>query len=128
MFHECDNPVYGRTVNPHDATRTPGGSSGGAAALVAAAAAPLAVTSDVGGSTRIPALYCGIFGHKPTGGTVPNTATMPRVGSDSQVSLYSQLGPTARHAADLYPLLLAISDPMTPTCARGWRRGRGSVR
>ena len=65
MFHESANPVFGRSCNPHDLGRTPGGSSGGAAAVVGACGTPLAVTSDVGGSTRIPAFYCGLFGHKP---------------------------------------------------------------
>ena len=52
MFHESANPVFGRSCNPHDLGRTPGGSSGGCAAVVGACGAPLAVTSDVGGSTR----------------------------------------------------------------------------
>ena len=109
MFHESANPIYGRTNNPHDCGRTPGGSSGGAAAVVAACGAPLALTSDVGGSTRIPALYCGLFGHKPTGGTVPNTRTLPHVGPNSLVGRYCQLGPTARHACDLMPMLRLIA-------------------
>ncbi len=102
--------VYGRSINPHGGgTRTPGGSSGGAGALVAAAGAPIAVTSDVGGSTRIPSLYCGVFGHKPSGGTVPNTGTLPHVPADSVVSSYCQLGPMARHACDLFPLLVTLA-------------------
>ena len=109
MFHESANVVYGRTRNPQDLTRSPGGSSGGCAALVAACAAPLAVTSDVGGSTRIPALYTGLFGHKPTGGTVPNTRTLPHVAPTSRVGRYCQLGPTARHAVDLHPLLAKLA-------------------
>lgn len=111
MFHETANVIYGRTRNPHDLTRSPGGSSGGCAALVGACAAPLAVTSDVGGSTRIPALYCGLFGHKPSGGTVPNSHTLPHVPPDSTVSRYCQLGPTARHAVDLHPLLCKLAGP-----------------
>ena len=111
MFHESCNAIYGRTRNPHDPARTPGGSSGGCGALVAAGCSPLAVTSDVGGSTRIPALYCGNFGHKPTGGTVPNTRTLPVVYPTSLVSRYCQLGPTARHAVDLWPLLCKLAGP-----------------
>jgi fatty acid amide hydrolase len=67
-YGESDNPVYGRTANPWAADRTPGGSSGGDAALVAAGVVPAAVGSDVGGSTRLPAAWCGIFGLKPTAG------------------------------------------------------------
>lgn len=111
MFHETANVVYGRTRNPHDVTRSPGGSSGGCAAAVAHCAAPLAVTSDVGGSTRIPALYCGLFGHKPTGGTVPNSHTLPHVPPDSLVGRFCQLGPTSRHAIDLHPLLCKLAGP-----------------
>ena len=111
MFHESANPVFGRSCNPHDLGRTPGGSSGGAAAVVGACGAPLAVTSDVGGSTRIPAFYCGLFGHKPTGGTIPNTRTLPRLSLADAISRYCQLGPTTRHAADLYPLLQVIAGP-----------------
>ena len=80
MWFESDNPVYGRTCNPHDLRRSAGGSSGGCAAAVAARCCPLAVTSDVGGSTRIPAGYCGLFGHKPSGGAVSNEGTFPPVG------------------------------------------------
>jgi Asp-tRNA(Asn)/Glu-tRNA(Gln) amidotransferase A subunit family amidase len=67
-YAESDNPVYGRTANPWAADRTPGGSSGGDAALVAAGVVPAAVGSDIGGSVRLPAAWCGIFGLKPTPG------------------------------------------------------------
>jgi fatty acid amide hydrolase 2 len=109
MFHESNNPVYGLTRNPWDLARTAGGSSGGCAASVAAFFAPLAITSDVGGSTRLPAFYQGLFGHKPTSGTVPNTGTMPRVKSDSFISKYCQLGPTGRSSYDLFPLLKTLA-------------------
>ncbi len=65
------NPVYGATVNPWDATRTPGGSSGGAAAALAAGLTSLEIGSDIGGSIRNPAHCCGVYGHKPTYGLVP---------------------------------------------------------
>ena len=109
MFHESNNGVYGLTCNPWDTGRTPGGSSGGCASSVAAGFAPLAVTSDVGGSTRLPAFYQGLFGHKPTGGTVPNTGTVPHVDPDSLISRYCQLGPTSRSSYDLFPLLKTLS-------------------
>ncbi|GBG32663.1 Glutamyl-tRNAGln amidotransferase subunit A, mitochondrial [Hondaea fermentalgiana] len=103
MWSESSNPVHGRTCMPYDLRRTCGGSSGGTAALVSALGGSFGVTSDVGGSTRIPALYNGLFGHKPTGGAVPNTRCIPKV--HGLVERYCQLGPTARYAHDLFPLL-----------------------
>ena len=97
------NGVHGRSCNPYDVRRTCGGSSGGTAALVAACAAPVGVTSDVGGSTRIPAFYNGLFGHKPTGGLVTNEGCIPRC--EGERKRFCQVGPTARHATDLMPLL-----------------------
>ena len=67
MWHESTNHVYGSTNNPYDFSRTAGGSSGGCGAAVAACMVPVSIASDVGGSIRIPALYNGLFGHKPTG-------------------------------------------------------------
>jgi fatty acid amide hydrolase 2 len=104
MYHESVNHVYGTTHNPYDLRRTAGGSSGGCASAVAACCAPFAVTSDVGGSTRIPALYNCLFGHKPTGGAICNKNTFPPVG-DKGVKRFCQLGPTCRHSEDLWPLL-----------------------
>jgi amidase len=73
LSDETDNFVYGRTNNPYDLTRTPGGSSGGAAALIAAGGSPLDFGSDTGNSIRLPAHFCGIAGIKPTSGRVPRT-------------------------------------------------------
>ena len=67
MWHESTNHVYGSTNNPYDFSRTAGGSSGGGGAAVASCMVPVSIASDVGGSIRIPALYNGVFGHKPTG-------------------------------------------------------------
>lgn len=107
MWHESFNTVYGRTNNPYDLGRTAGGSSGGCGAGVASCMCPMAVTSDVGGSTRIPSLYNGLFGHKPTGGAVSNTRTIPDVGLGG-VRNYCQLGPMSKHAEDLWPLLNSL--------------------
>lgn len=62
---QATNPVYGRTNNPWDVTRTPGGSTGGSAA-VAAGLTPLEYGSDIGGSIRVPAMFCGVYGHRPS--------------------------------------------------------------
>jgi amidase len=70
---ETDNLVYGRTNNPYDLARTPGGSSGGEAAIVAACGSPLGLGTDAGGSIRIPAHFCGLAAIKPTSGRVPRT-------------------------------------------------------
>ncbi|AZO24499.1 amidase [Mesorhizobium sp. M1E.F.Ca.ET.045.02.1.1] len=96
------NPIFGRTVNPWDVTRTPGGSSGGAAAAVAAGLVPLEIGSDAGGSIRVPAHLTGIYGFKPTQATVPITGSyadppdMPR-----SFRLLFDIGPLARDVDDL---------------------------
>lgn len=107
MWMESNNLVYGVTNNPYDAGRTVGGSSGGTACAVSALGAPFAITSDVGGSTRIPALFNGLFGFKPTGGTVSNFGTTPS--TVNRLNWFCQLGPCARHAEDLLPLLKILS-------------------
>jgi hypothetical protein len=71
LAFECANPLWGRTLNPHAPAYTCGGSSGGEAALLAASGAVLGLGSDVGGSLRIPASYCGIYSFKPGHGRVP---------------------------------------------------------
>ena len=110
MFHESNNLVYGQTNNPYDFSRSPGGSSGGCAAICASGAVPLVICSDVGGSIRIPSFFCGLFGHKPSGGLVSNVNTYPSTGTKG-VDRYCQLGPVARHACDLYPFLNALKKP-----------------
>lgn len=103
------NPVYGATSNPWNTAHTPGGSSGGSAAALAAGLAGLELGSDIGGSVRVPAHYCGVFGHKPTWGLCPNfgdPATTPAAPTDIAV-----IGPLARAAADLDIALTAIAGP-----------------
>ncbi len=74
---ETDNLIYGRTNNPYDLTRTPGGSSGGESALIAACGSPLGLGSDAAGSVRLPAAFCGIASIKPTSGRLPRTGHVP---------------------------------------------------
>jgi amidase len=105
------NPIYGRTVNPHDRTRSPGGSSGGAAAALAAGMVPLEFGSDIGGSIRVPAHMCGVFGHKPTYGIVPLKGHgFP--GTDTNDVPLAVVGPMARSADDLAIALDVVAGPV----------------
>lgn len=99
LYNETDNPLYGRTNNPWDVTRTPGGSSGGQAAIIAAGASPLGLGSDIGGSIRVPAAYCGIAGLKPTAGRLPDSAEFGV--SPGQTAIVSQAGPLGRSVDDV---------------------------
>jgi amidase len=105
---ETDNAVYGRTNNPYDLSRTPGGSSGGAAAIIAAGGSALDIGSDTGGSIRVPAHFCGITCIKPTSGRVPRTGNIVPFGLGPLDSL-STLGPMARCVEDLALCLPIIS-------------------
>ena len=106
MWMESNNRVYGRSNNPYDPTRTVGGSSGGEGAIVGAGGAPFGLGSDIGGSIRMPAFFNGVFGHKPTGGLVPNGGQHPS--ATSGIEEYVCTGPIARRAEDLYPLLRTL--------------------
>lgn len=99
LDYTSDNPVFGRTNNPHDLERTPGGSSGGCAAAVAAGLAAGGLGSDLGGSLRIPAHFCGVAGFKPTAGRVPGAGHLPPVAGP--FALGASLGPLARRVEDL---------------------------
>jgi amidase len=112
------NPVYGTTNNPWDTSRTPGGSSGGAAAALAAGLTGLELGSDIGGSIRNPAHYCGVFGHKPTYGIAPPRGQALR--GSVAASDISVIGPLARSAEDLALALDIIARP-DPVEAVGWR-------
>jgi len=106
---ETDNLVYGRTVNPYDVTRSPGGSSGGAAAAIAAGMSALDVGSDTGASVRYPAHCCGIAGLKPTHGRVPRTGHI--VSFAGVTESLTTLGPLARRVEDLDLALRIIAGP-----------------
>lgn len=104
MWWESANPVYGRTGNPYDPRRSSGGSSGGEGSLVGAGASGFGVGTDVGGSIRIPAFFCGAFAHKPTGGLAPLQGHATH--QDGAIGeRYCTLGPITRRAGDLMPLL-----------------------
>ena len=107
------NTVYGRTNNPWNLARTVGGSSGGAAAAIAAGFVPLEIGSDIGGSIRTPAHYCGVYGHKPSYGIVPGRGHIPGPpGTKSEADL-AVVGPLARTAGDLQLALDVIAGPDT---------------
>ena len=106
------NEVYGTTNNPWDLSRTPGGSSGGSAAALAAGFVPLELGSDIGGSLRAPAHFCGVFSHKPTLDLVPQRGSgppqIPAVPVRGDLAVY---GPMARSAADLALELEVLAGP-----------------
>jgi len=106
--YETDNPVFGRTNNPHAIGRTPGGSSGGEAAAIAAGLSPGGIGSDLSGSIRVPAHFCGIVGLKPTSELVPMNGHTPV--SSGLLSLGACIGPMARTVGDLSLLLDVIAD------------------
>lgn len=109
LSFETNNLVYGRTNNPYDLSRTPGGSSGGAAAILAAGGVPFDIGSDYGGSIRLPAHFCGIAGIKPGAGRVPRTGHIYPFGGVQDS--FQQIGPLARHVEDLAFLLPLIAGP-----------------
>ena len=91
-----DSPLHGKARNPWDVTLTPGGSSGGSVAAVAAGMVPVALTTDAGGSTRIPASYTGLYGLRPSNGRIARRHGFPPMGIDFQA-----VGLVARDLADL---------------------------
>lgn len=99
IYIESDNPVYGRTNNPWNVARTPGGSSGGEGAAVSAGYAPLGFGTDIGGSIRAPSTFCGIFGMKATTGRLPDSTRLAIY--RGQRAIGSESGPFARTVADL---------------------------
>jgi amidase len=131
---QTSNPVFGRTNNPWDLKRTPGGSSGGAAAAVSAGLSYLELGSDIGGSIRIPAHFCGIYGLKFTGGRVsgkghlasPKRLIVP-AGWEDLLQL-AAFGPLARSIEDLRLALPILAEPTTPGLAPVSGRPLASLR
>jgi Asp-tRNA(Asn)/Glu-tRNA(Gln) amidotransferase A subunit family amidase len=116
MAWETDNLLYGRTNNPWDLERTPGGSSGGEAAAIAAGMSAGGVGSDGGGSIRVPAHFSGICGLKPTPGRIPTTGHYPI--SAGPFALIGVVGPMARTVADLKAMFEVMQGPdIADTCA-----------
>ncbi len=131
--YETDNPVFGRANNPHARHRTCGGSSGGEAAAIAACLSPAGLGSDLSGSIRVPAHFCGIAGLKPTTGRVAMHGHTPA--ALGVVALGASIGPMARRVEDLALLFKVLAEPTqfeaaqngidirNPTALRGLRVG-----
>jgi amidase len=110
MDAQSANEIYGRTNNPWNLERSPGGSSGGSAAAIAAGLTGLEIGSDIASSIRNPAHYCGVFGHKPTYGICPTTGHSLS-NEDPPAADISVIGPIARSVADLELTLALIAGP-----------------
>ncbi len=108
---QTDNPIFGRTNNPWNIERTPGGSSGGAAAALAAGMTPFEIGTDLSASIRIPAHFCGVCGLKSTEHRVPLTGLIPGLPGPRPVRIMSCLGPMARTVEDLALLYSIIAGP-----------------
>jgi amidase len=121
-FGQTANPLHGVTANPWDRARTPGGSSGGAAAAVAAGMSFLEYGSDLVGSIRLPASYCGVYGLRPSVASVPLTGFQPPgpPAAPSDMTYLSAVGPLGRSAGDLRTALQVTAGPEAPA-ARAWR-------
>lgn len=105
------NPVYGKTNNPWDLGRTPGGSSGGSAAAIAAGLSALEVGSDIGGSIRVPAVFCGVYGHRPSETLLPKSGQFPIPPLPNSAVVMGVQGPIARSAEDLELALSVLAGP-----------------
>jgi amidase len=118
---QSDNPIFGATNNPWDLARTPGGSTGGGAAALAAGLTYLEPGSDIGGSIRIPAHFCGVYGHKPSLNVVPMRGHIPPPpGAPSGPGSLAVAGPLARSAADLRLAMETLGGP-DDEAARAYR-------
>ena len=108
---QTSNPIFGRTNNPWDTARTPGGSSGGAAAALASGMTPFEVGTDLSASIRLPAHFCGVFGLKPTERRVPLTGLIPGLPGPRPLRIMSTIGPMARSVEDLALLYRIVAGP-----------------
>ena len=108
---QSTNPIFGRTNNPWDIGRTPGGSSGGAAVALASGMTPFDIGTDLSGSIRIPAHFCGLFGLKPTERRVSLAGLIPGLPTPRSVRIMSCIGPMARTVEDLALLYHIIAGP-----------------
>lgn len=108
---QTDNPLFGRTGNPWNLERVPGGSSGGAAAAVGAGLTPLEFGSDIGGSIRYPAAWCGVYGHRPSSTAIPDSGHFPGSPLPNPTLQLNTLGPIARTAEDLMLGLDVVAGP-----------------
>lgn len=108
---QSDNPIFGRTNNPWNLGCSPGGSTGGGAAALAAGLTPLEFGSDIGGSIRIPAAFCGVFGHKPSETAIPRSGHFPGSPHPNAAAVMCVQGPLARTVGDLELAFDVVSGP-----------------
>ncbi|RWS18248.1 fatty-acid amide hydrolase 2-like isoform X3, partial [Leptotrombidium deliense] len=107
MWSDSTSVLFGVTCNPYDLSKSPGGSSGGEGSLISAAGSLIGIGSDVGGSIRIPAFRCGIFGHKVTPTIMPRKGLFPEI--NDILNPMNTTGPMCRYAIDLIPTLKAAA-------------------
>ena len=118
LFAESRNPVVGQTANPWSAGHTPGGSSGGEGAAIAAGLSPLGVGTDIGGSIRVPAHFCGIAGFKPTLDRLPMRGI--GTGIAGQEAVRAMCGPMARTVAEHAPITIRTAKQELNRIVRHW--------
>lgn len=128
FWFETENVIYGRTNNPYDLKRTSGGSTGGDAALIASLVTSIGLGSDIGGSARIPAAFCGIYGHKPTWRRLPKTGYFPSTPDSikqmtKETDSITTMSFLTRDVKDLSLLMEVLSGPdqIDPTIESAWK-------
>ncbi len=109
---QANNALFGRTNNPWDLARTPGGSTGGGAAALASGLTALELGSDIGGSIRVPAAFCGLYGHRPSDTCLPRYGYVPDLPTYNPGLILNALGPLARSALDLELALDVMCGPV----------------